>query len=400
MLNIMIPEKEHKTRIKNIKRKLEAEKLDLLLLMDRSRIFYVSGFPYLEGSRPFLLGIPRIGDPFFIIPLMEEDHIKIFRQHWIKDIVTYWEYPHGETPASKIIYEALKDRGYDRGNIGVDRNNLPSIPNLSDVSLEDILPNAKIVNAKRIVDNMRLTKSDMEIELMREAAKWANLAHTYLQELMTPGLSEMEIASKATYLATKTMLKTLGSKYEPLNLTWYSCWARFKAGSRTSLAHGLLANRKLKWGDVIETSAEGIIGGYTNHLERTMFVGKPSKEFTKYFELMIKVREAALSTCKPGVMAQDVHYAVVRKVKELGYDPQLLLRHRSGHGIGLDHFEPPFLVEGDKTTLKVGMTFTLEPGIYLTGKACFRHCDTVVVTEDGCEALDYYPTDIESLTIG
>ncbi|MCD6244006.1 MAG: aminopeptidase P family protein [Candidatus Korarchaeota archaeon] len=398
-MKLKISEKEHKSRIERVRSALEEHNLDLLLVQDSSRIFYLSGFPYIEAGRPFILGIPRDREPFFIVPLLEYDHIKLFRKHWIEDVETYWEYPHGDIPAAKRIAEILEEKGYSDKRIGVDRFNLVSISNVDDVSLKEILPNAKLVQAKKIVDSMRLIKSKEEVELIEEAAKWSNLAHTYLQELIVPGVSEMEISSEATFLATREMLRTLGPEYEPYGLLWYSCWARFKAGPRTSLTHGLLANRRVRVGDVIETAAEGRIGGYTNHLERTMFVGRPSEKLERYFDLMMKAREAGLSMCKPGVRACDVHMAIVRKIKEEGYDPQQLLRHRSGHGIGLDHFEPPFLVDGDTTVLEPGMVFTFEPGIYLPKVACFRHCDTVVITEDGYEILDYYPTDIEYLTI-
>ncbi len=398
-VKLKVSEREHKQRVEKVRERMEEYGLDLLLLLSKPRIFYLTGFPYIEGSRVFVLGIPKEGELFLIVPKLEEDHVKLFRRHWVRDIIVYWEYPHGEEPAHKVIRRAIDERRLSSGVIGVDQMALTPIPNLDDITLDKVLPDARLVHAKKIVDSMRLIKSREEVELLREAAKWANLAHTYLQEVIEPGISEMEASSLATHLATREMLKTLGPEYEPFDLYWYSCWARFKAGSRTSLPHGLLANRRVRRGDVIETAAEGRIGGYGNHLERTMFVGEPNQEFVKYFELMLKAREAALEAVKPDIKAEDVHRAVVRRIREEGYNPEMLLKHRSGHGLGLEHFEPPFLVEGDSTILRPGMVFTVEPGIYLPGKACFRHCDTVVVTEEGYEILDYYPTDLETLTI-
>lgn len=104
-----------------------------------------------------------------------------------------------------------------------------------------------------------------------------------------------------------------------------------------------------------------------------------------------------MNALKPGVKASDVDRAVVRTAKELGVAEHLL--HHSGHGLGLESHEVPFLDVGDETVLRPGMVVTVEPGIYINGLGGFRHSDTVVIHEDYIEVITYYPRDTESLTI-
>ncbi len=128
-----------------------------------------------------------------------------------------------------------------------------------------------------------------------------------------------------------------------------------------------------------------------------MIVGKPSVKQKKYFEIMVKSQEAAINTISPGVKCCEVDKAVNKVLIEAGY--KNLIRHHTGHGIGLEGHEPPWLDIGNDQELKPGMVVSCEPGIYEVGYGGFRHSDTVLVIEDGWEPITYYPKDLESLTI-
>jgi Xaa-Pro aminopeptidase len=398
MVLLRIPKQEHLQRINSIKEELKRRKLDALYLSNPFRVSYVTGFPFIACSRPFGLLIPKNDELVLIIPKLEQTHLKERGAVGVSEVVTYFEYPGKQDPLD-VIAATFRRRKVDKKKIGFDSSALPDLPGYEGGSLSKKLPDATFIAARDIIDRMRSRKSTSEIELFKEAARWGNLAHTYLQEFIEVGRSEIEISSKATYHATSAMLKSLGPSYEPLELIWYPAWARFKAGHRTAYTHGLLVNRRVRLHDPIETAAEGMVGGYGNHLERTMYVGKPDNKFRRYFSIMLKMQNAAIATCKPGVKCEEVHRNVVRVVKHAGLNPKTVIHHRSGHGMGLEHFEPPFFVEGDQTTLAPGMVFTIEPGLYVDGYAGFRHCDTVVITEDGCEIIDYYPRELEDLIV-
>jgi Xaa-Pro dipeptidase len=398
MVKLYISGKEYKRRLEKVREEILKRGLDALYLTNHNRIFYTTGYHYV-ATRPQGLLIPSDGDLMLFVPKLEEARAKEMVP-WIRDVVVYFEYPVKNRPHEvlDLLVEAFKERKLEDKRIGIDGPALLPVPDFQAPSLNEKLPHAKITYAGDIIDNMRMVKSDEEIALIEEAAKWSNLAHTLLQEYIEPGVSELEVSARASYEATSIMLKTLGSDYEPLGLMWNTVRARFKAGPRTAQAHGYLRNRKVRVGDVVETSASARVGGYFNHLERTMIVGKPSERQKKYFNLMLKAQDTAFESLKPGEKASSVHLAVRETIKREGYDPDILMHHRTGRGIGLDDYEPPTLIDGDDTILQSGMVFHVEPGIYLP-ECCFRHCDTVCVTEEGFRDLDYYPRDLDSLTI-
>lgn len=401
MVKIYPSNREFERRSETIREKMQIQGLDALYLTDPSRIRYFTNCSSIFLSRPFGLLILVDGTTIMVSPRIEETQILSILEtelYGIDDVVTYWEYPGTPHPIDTITEVFTKNRLMGK-KVGIDGSILPNVVGVTeDISVQEKIP-VKFSSANQLVDDMRLIKSSEEVDLIIEAGKWSNLAHTFLQDFIQPDVSEIEISSKATHHATTFMLKTLGEAYKSYELHWYSVFTRFKAGSRTAFAHGCLANRKVKMGDNIETTGEAHVGGYFNHLERTMFMGDPSEKQRKYFEIMLKAQTAAMKACKPGVLCGDVHKAAMREIKDAGLDIETVVHHRSGHGMGLVKIEPPFLVNENTQRLQPGMVFTVEPGIYIDGLGGFRHCDTIIITEDGFENADYYPRDIESLTI-
>jgi len=246
---------------------------------------------------------------------------------------------------------------------------------------------------------MRLFKSKEEIDLIKESAKWGNLVHQLLHEYTKPGLWDVEIAARASLEASAIMKKALGPEYEPTRWGRMPASAGFRGqvGPMSAIPHAISTKKMIEVGDVLGTGAGADIGGYSSELERTMMVGKPTEKQQKYFNIMLKMQDAALEAYKPGAKCSDVDKASLKVAKEFGCTD--LLRHHTGHGIGLEGHEPPWIDQGDNTILKPGMVFSCEPGIYMPGFAGFRHSDTIVITEDGAEMITYYPRDLDSLTI-
>jgi len=401
MVKTDISHGEYEQRSKILMERMRKAQIDALYLSNPNRIFYVTGCPYIMitgMARPFGLLFTAEGSKTLILPALEAQQVLKDKPSGVEEIVSYWEYPGTPHVYDTIVDVFKKNRLLDK-KVGIDGSALPDIVGVTDQPIQKCLPNVKFVPSKMLIDEMRVTKSAEEIELIKEAAKWSNLAHTYLQEFIRPSVSEIEVSSKATHQATTVMLKTLGPGFMTKALRWYSAWARFKAGVRTSYPHGLLVNRKVRIGDNIETAASATVGGYSNHMERTMFMGEPTEKQKKYFDIALRAQNAAIESCKPGVKCSDVYKAAIDVFKDAGLNVEQVVQHRVGHGMGLDDSEPPTLVDGNEEPLRVGMVFTVEPGIYIDGYAGFRHCDTIIITEDGCEDADYYPRDIESLII-
>ena len=165
----------------------------------------------------------------------------------------------------------------------------------------------------------------------------------------------------------------------------------------TPRSHALAGTLVFQPGDVLVTGASAPVWGYLSELERTLFVGDPTREQERMFEHMVALQDLAFDTIRPGVPCSDVDTAVRAYFEEHELWPNW--RHHTGHAIGLRYHEGPFLDSGDDTEIRPGMVFTVEPGLYAPELGGFRHSDTVLVTEDGIEILTYYPRDLESLTI-
>jgi Xaa-Pro aminopeptidase len=128
-----------------------------------------------------------------------------------------------------------------------------------------------------------------------------------------------------------------------------------------------------------------------------MIVGEPTQEFVNYFEAMLAIQAAGFRALRPGRTCADVEADVRAEVDHLGLGH--LTRHHTGHGMGLEGHESPFLDLGDQTVVQPGMVFSIEPGLYVPGVAGFRHSDTALVTDDGIELATYYPRDLASLIV-
>jgi Xaa-Pro aminopeptidase len=244
-----------------------------------------------------------------------------------------------------------------------------------------------------------LILSRSEKQLIREAAKWGDRAHSLMMEKVMPGSTHWEISHKASLQASKEMIKATDIKVElPYRLP---AFVNFHVGPASAYPHAGCKEeyfRKIKVGDTCLSWADANVGGYGIEIERTFFIGPPNKQQRKMLEIAIKANEAAFNTIKPGVRCSDVCKASYRVFKEEGvWD---LVLHHTGHGKPWLSHVPPYFDIGDHTILKPNMEFSVEPALYVKGLGGFRRGNTIFVTEDGAELVDNKtPMDIEDLII-
>ncbi len=396
MPKLRISWKEYGNRLEKLRTHMREESFDAYLVTSGVSIFYFSHFYHMVTERPAALLVEPDGKPIFLGPLLESDHLRL-QTPLIGECYTYLDYP-GEKHPMECFTEWITELGYDKAKIGTD-NPAGAGGTMGYVGpkLNELLKDVELVADGQYLWDIKLLKSSEEIELIKESAKWGNLAHTYLQEYTRPGLYDMEVRLLATLEATSVMKKALGSGYESIKGRAVGAGFRGQVGWKSALPHSIDLNRPLKDGDVLVTGAGADIGGYGSELERTMIIGEPTAKMERMFNTMCNAQEAAAEVLKPGNTCADVDKAANKVFKDAGYWE--LVKHHTGHGIGLLGHEPPYLDQGNPQPLEAGMVVSLEPGIYELGYAGFRHSDTLVVTEDGCEWITYYPRDIESMTI-
>jgi Xaa-Pro aminopeptidase len=398
MAKFSISEAEYKRRIEKVRKALMRRKLDALYLTNTTSMFYLTGYSFLATERPLALIIPVDGKITFLGPLLEKDHIPL-KTRIIEDIKTYLDYP-GEKHPIEHFADFLKDMGLAKKRIGIDNKaGASAMWGYRGPPITKKLREAKFVDMKDLVPSVRLIKSEEEVALMKESATWANLAHSLLQDYTAEGLWDVEIAFAALLEASSIMKKALGPDYEPLrSASPVDVGFRGQIGEMSAIPHSIATKRLIKKGDVIVTGASSDIGGYSCELERTMIVGKPTAKQKRYFNVMVKAQEAAFETFKQGAKCSDVDKATINVFKKSGLIH--LVKHHSGHGLGLEGHEPPWLDIGNNEPLRAGMVVSCEPGIYEAGFAGFRYSDTVLITEDGAEVITYYPRNLDELVIG
>ena len=396
-MRFSISNAEYERRIEHVRKVLTKRKLDALYLTNGTSMFYLTGYSFISTERPAALVVPVDGKISFMGPLLEKDHVPL-ETRFIEDVRTYVDYP-GEKHPIDHFAEFLKDMGLTKKRIGTDnKDGATGMWGYKGPSLTKKLREAEFVDATDIVPEMRLAKSEEEIALMKESAKWANLATTLLQEYSEEGSWDVDVALAATRQTCTAMKKTLGVDYEPKrSIIPVSAGFRGQIGEMSAIPHSIATTHMIKHGDIIIGEVGVDIGGYSCELERTMIVGEPTAKQKRYFNAMVKAQEAAFEAFKPSAKCSDVDKATINVFKKAGLAH--LVKHHTGHGLGLEGHEPPWLDIGNHEPLRAGMIVSCEPGIYEVGFAGFRHSDTVLITEDGAELLTYYPRNIESLII-
>jgi Xaa-Pro aminopeptidase len=397
-MQLSISEKEYRQRLEHVRKVLSRRELDALYLTNGTSMFYLTGYSFISTERPAALIIPADGKITFLGPLLEKDNVPL-KTRLIENVKTYFDYP-GEKHPIGYFAEFLAEMGLAKKRIGIDNKaGASGMWGYTGIPLVKKLPEARFVDMSDLVPSMRLVKSEEEIALMRESSKWANLACSLLQEYADEGLWDVEVAHEASKTTATIMKKTLGPDYEPLrNIYPVTAYFRGQIGELSAVPHTMATKRTIKKGDAIIAEVGVDVGGYTCELERTMIVGKPTSKQKCYFDAMAKAQDAAFEAFKPGAKCCDIDNATIKAFKQAGLFS--LVKHHTGHGLGLEGHEPPWLDLGNKMALKLGMIVSVEPGIYEIGFGGFRHSDTVLMTNNGGQILTYYPRTLEELTIG
>lgn len=375
-----------------IRKEMEEKEIDTLCLFSPRGIFYLTGLYLIQTERPAGLLFDGANTTAFV-PTLEREHVE--ELGGVDEIIAYGEYP-GETHPVKQLAEKIKDRKVTK--LGVDSAGYSGGMGYQGPSLSELL-DIEVVELPQLIEEIMQVKTEEEIELIEESCRWGNLAHRYLQDYTEPGKTENDISTNASLDASRVMLKTLGEDYYSPKGASLPATALFRGqvGKGSAIPHALTSNSVVKAGDVLVTGASANVGGYVSELERTMVVGNPTERQAKLFQWMVEAGEVAMKEIKLGARFSDVDRAVWDFYQENGL--QEYWRHHTGHSIGFGGHEAPYFDRFDDREIKQGMVVTIEPGLYVPGFAGFRHSDTVLVTEDGCKMLTYYPRDLESLTI-
>lgn len=261
--------------------------------------------------------------------------------------------------------------------------------------LSSLCSNMKIKFYPTLIEELKIIKTPFDQAVIRETARWGNLAHTLLQEYTKAGLRELDVMFRVINEATQSMLKTLGPDFKSGNGCMAFAAYRGQIGPNSYFPHALTNNAVFHEGDTLVTGASAMILGYTSELERVLFVGEPSKEQEYFYNHALAIQDLAFRAIRPGIKCSDVDKAVLKYYED--NDLMEYWRHHTGHSLGFSGHEMPFFDRADDTIIEPGMVFSVEPGLYVKGLGGFRMSDTVLITETGIERITYYPTQIDQI---
>ncbi len=244
--------------------------------------------------------------------------------------------------------------------------------------VEEALPGAKRQFTASTIGALRMRKDDAEYETLKRNALSADTAMQAAWAQMRVGMSETEVA-----MIVRDSFKAQG--VAPL-------FTIIGAGANGAFPHHHTGNTKLQHGDVVVMDIGGGVDGYSSDITRMASMGPASSDYHKIHEIVEAAVQAALGAAKPGVKAHVVDDAARTVISDAGYGDKFV--HRTGHGMGVEIHETPYITSSSQTVLDEGMVFSIEPGIYLPNQFGLRLEDIVILNKDGPEIFSQLPRDL------
>lgn len=378
----------YQRKIRQVQEEMKKRKLNALVLLESTNVIYTTGYFHLSTERPLAALIPESGDPVLFVPELESDQVKLW---WVKDYESYFDFP-GRVNRVQWIFERVAKRGFGSGNIGVEE---PRPGRLKHIKAG--APKAKIVEADELIEHLRWIKDEDELRVMRRGMYFADFTVQAGRDFVqhAGSVSEDQIL-KATADAVADKMsaelnEVVGVGIDP------PFGGLVPFGKRSAFPHAVPSKEKLKTGDSLILSFGAQVGGYNVECERSFCVGKPNDYAKRLYDAMLAAHDVAADNMKEGAVAEEVDKKGLNEIRKAGFEK--FLKHRTGHGIGLEAHESPWIAEGDKTVLQEGMTFSCEPGVYDPEWGGVRHSDTVIVRKDKGEIINKYPTRLEDMII-
>jgi len=354
---------ERQTRLSKVQGLMLERKIRALLIEPGSSLEYFTGIQWRRSERSTVAIIPASGSVMVVTPAFEEPSVR--ETFEVGGDIRPWD--EHENPFEKIV-QCLHDRGIDSGTIAAESTMRFFII----AGIRQASGAYEIVPADALVRACRLIKSPAEIALMQLANDITLAALKVVWAQTAKGMTGKDLGD----LMTATTVKLGGATEFSLSLL----------NEASSYPHGSVKPQVVHEGSVILMDCGCTVYGYQSDISRTWVYGEPSAKQRKVWATVKQGQELALQTAKLGVAVGAIDDAVRGYYQAQGWGPGYRLPglpHRTGHGIGLDGHEPPYLVHGDSTPLAAGMCFSDEPGIYIPGEFGVRLEDCWYMTPDG-----------------
>ncbi len=356
---------ERLRRIQRAQAVMREKGIDALYLDVSSSMVYFTGLNFRRSERMHSAVLPAKGEIVYVSPAFEVEKLKTMIS--FGDRIAVWEEDQDPTA---VVTETLRSLGYPDGTVAVDE----ATPFFTFDGLRRAGNRYTFVHGKDVTAECRMIKSEHEIALMQTAKNITLEVHRAAARIMREGITTTEVQQFIV-----AAHKKLGSEGPPpFNSVLF--------GEATAYPHGVPYPQTLKTGDMILIDTGAPVDGYLSDITRSYVFGEPSRRQRDVWNLEKAAQAAGFAAARPGNNCEDIDIAARGVINGAGFGPGYAtpgLPHRTGHGIGLDVHEWPYLVKGDKTVLRPGMTFSNEPTICIYGEFGIRLEDHMLITETG-----------------
>jgi Xaa-Pro aminopeptidase len=335
--------------------------VDVVLLSVGPDLPYLTGYEAMPLERLTMLVLPRDGDATLVVPRLEAP--RVVEQ---PDVFSIEPWNETEDPVETV---AMLAKGAAVAAIG-DHTWARFL-----VELIGALPSTAFQRANGVVSPVRMRKDDAEIAALRAAGAAADRVAVQLQGGDIPLVGRTEAAVSADISR-----RLLAEGHERVN------FAIVGSGPNGASPHHHASERVIRPGDVVVCDFGGRMDGYCSDITRTVAVGEPPAEVAEAYAVLLEAQQAAVAAAIVGTSCEAVDAVARRIITDAGFGERFI--HRTGHGIGMEEHEDPYIVSGNELPLAPGHAFSVEPGIYTPGQWGMRLEDIVVATSDGPEPLN------------
>ena len=361
----------YKSRQQQLEKILQEQQIDGLALNAGPSLTYLTGLHFHLSERPVVLLLIPGRTPAVILPELEQAKLSD---------TSYLGYVYPENPNGwpEVFRRACRDLKLDRMRLGIEPNQMRV---LEHTLLQNGTKTCTFMDISGPLSKLRSIKDDGELARMRHAVSIAEKALSETLNIIGPGITEKEVASELVL-----QLFRHGSDpalpFSPIVAT----------GPNGANPHGVPSARKLAPGDLLIIDWGAAHAGYVSDLTRTFGIEEVSEAHREIHAIVRRANSAGLEAARPGEPCSSVDRAARSVIEQAGYGA--CFTHRTGHGLGMECHEHPYIRDDNDQLLLPGMTFTIEPGIYLTGENGVRIEDDVVITDNGAESLSSLTRDL------
>lgn len=354
---------------------VQAAGIDALFVTPGADLRYLTGYPAIVLERLTCLVVPRTGDPVLVVPALEEPAAQASPAADLGIEILPWQ----ETDDPFLL---VADRL--SGSLGEEPRRVAVANRMwaeHALRLQAALPGVDLQLGGPILRALRIRKGADEVASLRAAGAAIDRVHARMAEWLRPGRTEAQVGRDIADAI-------VAEGHESVEFTIVG------SGPNSASPHHHLSERVIERGDVVVVDIGGVMpDGYCSDSTRTYLAGgEPDEEFQRLYQVLALAQDMARRGVRPRIPAERVDEIARDLITGAGYGEHFI--HRTGHGIGLEAHEDPYIVAGNSELLQAGMAFSIEPGIYLPGRYGARIEDIVVVTEFGVESMNETSRDL------